>query len=112
MTRKRTRRTAGEWRVLVSEQSVSGQSLTAFARARNVSLTSLAYWRKKLGSKVSSVTVEPKAKTMFSEVVVVPRVRATAPRIEVVTRHGSAIRIEGAFDASLLRDVLRVAESC
>jgi hypothetical protein len=44
--------------------------------------------------------------------VVVPHVGPTPSRIEVVTRRGSAIRIEGAFDASLLREVLRVAESC
>jgi hypothetical protein len=113
MTRKRVRRTAAEWSALVSEQTASGQSLTAFARARSVSLASLAYWKKKLEKRSPGVSVvEPKTKTMFSEVVVVPRVRATVPRIEVVTRHGSAIRIEGAFDASLLREVLRVAESC
>lgn len=97
----------------MSDQAASGQSMTAFARARSLSLASMAYWKKKLEKKAPGVSVaEPKTKTVFSEVVVVPRIRATAPRIEVVTRHGSAIRIEGAFDASLLREVLRVAESC
>jgi hypothetical protein len=113
MTRKQVRRTAAEWSGLVSEHGASGQSLTVFPRARGVSLASLSYWKTKLAGKASGArVVEAKAKAMFSEVVIVPRTRATPPRIEVVTRRGSAIRIEGSFDASLLREVLRVAESC
>lgn len=112
MTRKRTRRTAAEWSRLLSEQRASGQSLTAFAHARGISLASLAYWRKKSEEQNGVSVLAAKTKTMFSEVVVVPRVRSAPSRIEVVTRRGSAIRLEGTFDASLLREVLRVAESC
>lgn len=112
MTKKRARKTAAEWTALVSELNAGGQSMTTYARTRGVPLASLSYWRNKLAGRAPGVSVEPRSKTMFSEVVVVPRARATPPRIEVVTRRGAAIRIEGAFDASLLREVLRVAESC
>jgi transposase-like protein len=109
MTRKRERRTRDEWSALVSDVQASGQSLSAYSRAHGVSLASLSYWRKKLESRPRPA---PKAKTVFSEVVVVPRVPTRPSRIEVVTRGGASIRIEGAFDAGVLREVLRVVESC
>ena len=112
MTRKRARRTREEWSAVVSDVEASGQSLSAYSRTHGVSVASLFYWKKKLGSKTAVTRAAPKAKTVFSEVVVVPRVPARPTRIEVVTRGGAAIRIEGAFDASVLREVLRVVESC
>jgi hypothetical protein len=112
MTKKRTRRARDEWSSLVSEMAASGRSMSAYARERGVSLASLSYWKKKLGAKKTDVTVTPKSNALFSEVVVMPRVRTPPPRIEVVTRRGAAIRLEGAFDAALLREVLRVVESC
>jgi hypothetical protein len=72
----------------------------------------LWYWKKKLDTKAVSARLAPRCKSMFSEVVVVSREGATTPRIEVVTRSGAAIRLEGSFDATLLREVLRVVESC
>ncbi len=95
----------------MSEMTASGRSMSAYARERGVSLASLSYWKKKLGAK-AGVSVLPKSKALFSEVVVMPRVGTTPPRIEVLTRRGAAIRLEGAFDAALLREVLRVVESC
>jgi transposase-like protein len=97
---------------VVSDVQASGQSMSAYSRAHGVSLASLSYWRKKFESKATVGRAVPKAKTVFSEVVVVPRVPARPSRIEVVTRGGAAIRIDGAFDASVLREVLRVVESC
>lgn len=112
MTRKRARRTREEWSALVSDVEMSGQSLSAYSRTHGVSLASLFYWKKKLESKAAVTRAVPKAKAIFSEVVVVPRVPSRPTRIEVVTRGGAAIRIEGAFDPSVLREVLRVVESC
>lgn len=112
MTKKRARRARDEWGSLVSEMAASGRSMSAYARERGISLASLSYWKKKFEAKKAGVSVAPKSKAVFSEVVVMPRVRATPPRIEVVTRRGAAVRIEGTFDASLLREVLRVVESC
>ena len=112
MTRKRARRSRDEWSALVSDVEASGQSMSAYSRAHGVSLASLFYWKKKLESKSAIARAEPKGKAVFSEVVVVPRASGRPTRIEVVTRGGAAIRIDGAFDASLLREVLRVVESC
>jgi hypothetical protein len=111
MTKKRARRTRAEWSVVVSDLGASGRSMSAYARERGVSLGSLSYWKQKLAAETST-SMTPKAKPVFSEVVVVPRVRTTPARIEVVTRHGAAVRLEGGFDAGLLREVLRVVESC
>jgi hypothetical protein len=86
--------------------------MSAYSRDHGVSLASLAYWRKKLASRNCLARSGTKGKAVFSEVVVVPRASAQRSRIEVVTRGGAAIRIEGAFDASVLREVLRVVESC
>lgn len=97
---------------MVSDVAASGQSMSAYSRAHGVSLASLSYWKKKLESKAPVGRAVPKTKTVFSEVVVVPRVPARPSRIEVITRGGAAVRIEGAFDAGLLREVLRVVESC
>jgi len=94
------------------EMAASGRSMSAYARERGVSLASLSYWKRKLEGKKTGVSVAPKGKAVFSEVVVMPRVRTPPPRIEVVTRGGSAVRLEGAFDAALLREVLRAVESC
>ena len=96
----------------MTEMTASGRSMSAYARERGISLTSLSYWKKKLEGKKAGVSVAPKSKAVFSEVVVMPRVHTTPPRIEVVTRRGAAVRLEGAFDAALLREVLRVVESC
>jgi hypothetical protein len=84
--------------------------MSAYAKAHNVSTTSLSYWAKKLAG--SGTVVAPKSKRVFSEVVVVPRVEAAPTRLEVVTKSGAAVRIDGPFDAGLLRNVLRVIESC
>ena len=86
--------------------------MSAYSRAHGVPLAGLSYWKKKLEGKAAGGRSAPKAKTVFSEVVVVPRVPTRPSRIEVVTRGGVAIRIEGAFDASVLREVLRAVESC
>jgi hypothetical protein len=112
MTKRRAQRGRDEWLALVRELAGSGCSMSAFARERGISLGNLSYWKKKLGDEPAEASVAPKSKALFSEVVVMPRVRATPPRIEVVTRRGAAIRIEGGFDAALLREVLRVVESC
>lgn len=89
----------------------SGCSMSQYARERGVSLASLFYWKKKLESK-DGMSVRPTARPAFSEVVIVPRELAKSPRIEVVTRGGVAVRLDGAFDAALLREVLRAVESC
>jgi hypothetical protein len=112
MTKRRAHRGRDEWLALVTELAASGRSMSAFARERGISLGNLSYWKKKLGEKPAGASVAPRSKALFSEVVVMPRVRTTPARIEVVTRRGAAIRIEGGFDASLLREVLRVVESC
>lgn len=109
MTKKRERRGAAGWQQLLEEQRASGETMTGFARTRGIALGSLYHWKKQLEGDQSSKLASKKS--AFSEVVVVPRAAAVA-RVEVIARSGRAVRIEGAFDASLLREVLRVVESC
>lgn len=49
------RRSAAEWGRLIREQEQSGQTATAFARARGIRPDTLKWWRWRLGQK-------PKAK--------------------------------------------------
>ena len=71
MTKRRTRRARDEWSALVAEMTASGRSMSAYARDRGISLASLSYWKKKLGPKKADVSVAPKSKALFSEVVVI-----------------------------------------
>ena len=91
--------------------STCGCSMSQYARERGVSIGGLSYWKKKLERR-DGVSKRPTVRSAFSEVVVVPRERAKPPRIEVFTRRGAAIRVDGAFDAALLREILRAVESC
>ena len=53
----RTRRTAGQWRELIDEQSGSGLSQVAFCKRKRIALSSFANWKRKL-SEVSSDRAE------------------------------------------------------
>lgn len=112
MKRKRTRRTREEWAALLAEQAARGVSSSQFARERVIPLASLLNWKKKLAAKSGPNAEASTPQPAFSEVTVVPRARTTGARVEVVTRRGVAIRLDGAFDGALLREVLRAVESC
>jgi hypothetical protein len=111
MNRKRTNRSAEQWTALIAEQEASAVSMSQFARERGIPLASLLNRKRKLRENADSGR-SPKAKQEFSEVVVVPRVRSVSLRVEVITRSGVAIRLDGSFDSALLREVLRAASSC
>jgi transposase-like protein len=98
---------------LISELKASGAPAVRFAREHGIALASLYYWQKKLKSQASSSSaLSSDRRGTFAEVVVLPRASSSVSRIEVVTQRGRTIRIEGAVDVALLRDVLRVVESC
>ena len=109
MTKRRVRRGEAEWARLLSEMRASGKSETEFAAERGLALVSVQRWRRRFdrGSKKAA----SERRQTFSEVVVVPSAAAVS-RIEVVARGGRTVRVEGGFDARLLRDVLRAVESC
>lgn len=109
MTKRRVRRVEAEWARLLSEMRASGKTESEFAAERNLALVSVQRWRRRFERGAKKPVSE--RKQMFSEVVVVPNVAATS-RIEVVSRGGRTVRIEGGFDARLLREVLRAVESC
>lgn len=112
VSKKQSRRSPEEWRRLISEQQSSGLSVSRFARERGLSVASLTYWRAKLRGETSPACLPRPAKGVFAEVVVVPRGTSSVSRVEVVTRNGRSVRVEGSVDANLLREVLRVVESC
>ena len=53
-TPPRGRRTAEQWRQLVSWQGESGQSQVDFCRAHKISLSTFQYWKKRLGEGVGT----------------------------------------------------------
>src|SRR4051812_23687844 len=79
----------------------NGQSMSAHERDHGVSLACLSYWKKALERKAGSPSAAQRDKLAFSEVVVVPRARTAAPRNEVVTRGGSAVRLESGCVSSV-----------
>jgi len=100
----------------MAELAASGQSVAQFASAKGLTESSVYHWKNRLAGAVESqrsvlTKRESTQKRVFSEVVVVPR-GASSARIEVVTRNGRSVRVEGVIDAAMLREVLRVVESC
>lgn len=55
---RRTRRSREEWAGLVAEQDALGMSAPAFAAARGLSVSTLRWWRWKLGQGASTVGVD------------------------------------------------------
>ncbi len=53
-SRRRTHRSAEQWRSMLQAHSQSGLSQEAFCRREGVSTTSLSNWRKRLGDDAAS----------------------------------------------------------
>lgn len=89
------------WRKLVSDQRVSGSSVTAFCRERGVSDASFYSWRRRL--EVSEVA--DAAPAQFVSVPVTPVESA----IELRIPNGMVVTVAAGFDEGELQRLLRVA---
>lgn len=103
----------GRWNTADAGQALtayqgSGMSLAAFARREGMSLTRLAWWRKKLQDPA-----RPSAAPMRWLPVAIRRCEPARPQVssvEIVVRGGRVIRVTDSFDAEMLVQVIETLE--
>ena len=95
-----------KWRGLVSEQSQSGQTVSAFCRDRGLRDSLFYDWKKRIREVEAAKFVEVKVKDSSEQKKPVPK----HPAIEVRLSTGRSLLVEPGFDASHLRALLAVLE--
>ena len=95
------RRSAREWRALVTGWQRSGTTADEYARQHGVTAGGLRWWRWKLGSSMPTLTVLP-----VDVVHAAPPAASSDAAVELVIRDRIVIRVTAAFDAPLLRRVV------
>lgn len=96
-----------KWRGLVSEQSQSGQTVSAFCRERGLRDSLFYDWKKRIRGVEAAKFVEVKVKDSSEQKKPVPE---DYPAIEVRLSKGRSLLVEPGFDASHLRALLAVLE--
>ena len=97
-----------KWMELVSEQSRSGQSVSAYCREHGLRVWQFYGWKKRLRDSDAPQFVEVAVKPP-AEIAQQPSQQGGA--IEVRLRSGHRVVVERGFDASHLRALLLVLES-
>jgi hypothetical protein len=97
-----------KWRGLVSEQSQSGQTVSAFCRDRGLRDSLFYDWKKRIREVEAAKFVEVKVKDSSEQKKPVPE---HYPAIEVRLSKGRSLLVEPGFDASHLRALLAVLET-
>lgn len=94
-----------KWRGLVAEQQQSGQSVTAFCRARELKTGQFFAWKQRLREAEAPkfVAVEVEAEWPAAEI------RGGA--IEVRLRSGRSLMVEAGFDVHHLRALVSALEA-
>lgn len=115
---RRGRHRAAAWPALLEQWSTSGETAERFAARVGVKPSTLARWRKAVGSKPRRASVSSdkgkgaSAGSVFARVQVVNAPTRSAGVIEVVIRDGVVVRLHGAVDADTLTTVLGCAARC
>ena len=97
-----------KWRGLVSEQSQSGQTVSAFCRDRGLRDSLFYDWKKRIREGEAAKFVEVKLKEPGEQRTPAPE---RFPAIEIRLSNGRSILVERGFDASHLRALLAVLET-
>jgi hypothetical protein len=92
---RRVRRSASDWRTILSHYEQSGQSQRDFCRAQGVALASFLRWRQRLGAGDAHSTVAqreglPAQANSFVEFAAAP---ASTWSIELELPHGLVLRV-------------------
>jgi transposase-like protein len=97
-----------KWRALVSEQSQSGQTVSAFCRDRGIRNSQFYDWKKRIRAGEAAKFVEVKVKASSEQ-----RTPALEryPAIEILLSKGRSLLVEPGFDAGHLRALLTVLEA-
>ena len=96
-----------KWRGLVSEQSQSGQTVSAFCRDRGLRDSLFYDWKKRIREVEAAKFVEVNVKDSSEQK---KPVSEHYPAIEVRLSKGRILLVEPGFDASHLRALLAVLE--
>jgi hypothetical protein len=97
-----------KWRALVSEQSQSSQTVSAFCRERGLRDSLFYDWKKRIREVEAAKFVEVKVKDSSDQKKPVAEHYAA---IEVRLSQGRSLLVEPGFDASHLRALLTVLET-
>jgi hypothetical protein len=112
---RRGRQTAAEWSKVIAQWRASGETSKIFAARHGLNPGTLLWWSARLPKEgARSKRAKPRVREpAFAEVRVRSgAVEVSAGRVEVVTRSGRVVRIEGAVDPRTLRAVIEAVESC
>ena len=96
-----------KWRGLISEQSQSGQTVSAFCRDRGLRDSLFYDWKKRIREGESARFLEVKVKEPGEQRKLAPE---RYPAIEIRLSKGRSLLVESGFDASHLRALLAVLE--
>jgi hypothetical protein len=97
-----------KWRGLVSEQSQSGQTVSAFCRDRGLRDSLFYDWKKRIREGEAAKFVEVRVKEPSEQRKPAPE---HSPAIEIRLSKGRSLLVECGFDASHLRALLAVLEA-
>ena len=97
-----------KWRGLVSEQSQSGQTVSAFCRDRGLRDSLFYDWKKRIREGEAMKFVEVRVKESSEQRKPAP---GHPPAIEIRLSKGRSLLVESGFDASHLRALLAVLEA-
>jgi transposase-like protein len=97
-----------KWRGLISEQSQSGQTVSAFCGDRGIRDSQFYDWKKRIREGEAAKFVEVKVKASSEQ-----RTPALEryPAIEIRLSKGRSLLVKPGFDASHLRALLAVLET-
>ena len=88
---RRRRRTASEWRGLISQFERGGQSRKEFCSSQGVSLSTFDLWRRKL--RDAPAQREHRSESMFVEVAQVEPTRSLSWDVELELGAGVVLRV-------------------
>jgi transposase-like protein len=97
-----------KWRALVSEQSQSGEMVSAFCRDRGIRDSQFYDWKKRVREGEAAKFVEVNVKASSEQRTPAPE---RYPAIELRLSKGRSLLVEPGFDASHLRALLTVLET-
>ena len=97
-----------KWRELVSDQSQSGQTVSALCRDRGLRDSLFYDWKKRIREGEAAKFVEVKVKEPSEQRTPAPE---RYPAIEIRLSRGRSLLVASGFDASHLRALLAVLET-
>ena len=97
-----------KWRGLVSEQSQSGQTVSAFCRDRGIRDSQFYDWKKRVREGEAAKFVEVKLNEPSEQRTPAPE---RFPAIEIRLSNGRSLLVAPGFDGSHLRALLAVLET-